>query len=86
MPCRAPWTRRAWPRVLKQKRSIMGKPKRRRLFGTKCPECGSKNTKINWMKAKNYQRAALTVIDPLLGAVAGRYDKICLDCHHKFAA
>jgi len=64
----------------------MAKPKRPRLFATKCPECGSKNTKINWMKPRNYKRAALTVVDPLLGMVAGRYEKICLDCQHKFTA
>ena len=62
----------------------MAKRKRPSLFATKCPECGSKNTKINWMKPKNYKKAALTVVDPLLGAVAERYDRVCMDCGHKF--
>ena len=68
------------------KRGSMAKRKRAKLFGTRCPECGSKNTKINWMRPKNYKKAALTVVDPLLGLVAGRYDRVCLDCQHKFAA
>ena len=62
----------------------MPKRKRPKSLGTKCPQCGSKNTKINWMKPKNYKKAALTVVDPLLGAVAERYDRICMDCGHKF--
>jgi hypothetical protein len=64
----------------------MGNRKRISLLATKCPECGSKNTKVNWLKSKNYRKAALTVVDPLLGMVAGRYDRICLDCGHKFTA
>ena len=69
-----------------KRRSDMGKRKKSSLFATKCPECGSKNTKINWLKPKNYKKAALTVVDPLLGMVAGRYDRICLDCRHNFTA
>jgi hypothetical protein len=64
----------------------MAKRKRFSLIATKCPECRSRNTKINWMQAKNYKKAALTIVDPLLGAVAGRYDRVCLDCGHKFTA
>ena len=38
------------------------------------------------MRPKNYKKAALTVVDPLLGMIAGRYDHICMDCGHKFSA
>jgi hypothetical protein len=63
----------------------MAKRKKPKLFAKRCPECGSKNTKINWMRPKNYKKAALTAVDPLFGLFAGRYDRICLDCGHRFA-
>ena len=52
-------------------------------LAAKCPECGSKNTIVNWLKPKNYRKAALTVVDPILGMLAGRYDRICLEHFHK---
>jgi len=67
-------------------RNVMRMPERKKLslFATKCPKCGSQNTKADWMTLGNYRKAAVTLADPLLGAVAGRFDRVCMDCRHKF--
>ena len=62
----------------------MPKRKKLSLFAAKCPKCGSKNTKADWMKPGNYRKAALTLADPLFGVIAGRLERVCMDCQHTF--
>lgn len=63
----------------------MRKRPRFRLFGSRCPKCGSNNTRIDWLRLDNYRMAVLTTVVAVFAHdYAGRYDRICVDCRHKF--
>jgi hypothetical protein len=63
----------------------MGKRLKFEMFSSKCPNCGSSNTRIDWLRLHNYRMAVLTtVIAVFAHHYAGRYDRVCLDCRHKF--
>ena len=63
----------------------MGKRPKFRLFAPKCPSCGSSNTRFDWFRLDNYRRAVLTAVVALFAHdYAGRYDRVCSDCRHRF--
>jgi hypothetical protein len=63
----------------------MGKHKKLGLFAVKCPNCGSRNTKVDWLKVDNYRRIVLTSVVALFGFYRGGYERVCAECGHKFA-
>jgi hypothetical protein len=63
----------------------MKKYKRSSLLAAKCPNCGSRNTKIDWTNIDNYRRVLLTIIVAIAGTYARGWDRVCLDCRQKFA-
>ncbi len=65
--------------------AAMTKRRRFQLFASRCPTCGSTNTRIDWLQLENYRMAVLTtVIAVFTHHYAGRYDRVCRDCGRKF--